>query len=669
MRSHAGNTRHELRINPTGLRGDLMAQEPSAQEQVRRRLAWMIPLILILALILRFWPALTPLDRIELRTIDWRFIRRGPRPPDPRIVIVEVDESSIARIGRWPWPRRRFAQIIRILDRAGARAVVCDIFFADPDTNPGGAASDRELIAATREAGMVFHAAFGHPSGSASNVDANLLGDKSWDEAQVIRGRGVDVVAQIFEPGKITGPLPGLAEAAAGVGFVNVADSGDGVFRHIFPIIRFQGRLYPSLALATAAAVLDVSPSEVVVWPGHWIKLGDERRIPIDRSGRMLVDFAGGTGTYPYVSVRELLEEEQTNPLRLREQFEDKIVLVAVSAPGLYDLRASPFDTVYNGAETQANALANILEGQFLRQAPGEVSVAVMITLAAIMLIGLSCLRPAWAIGFVVAVIVGYNWLCLDLFRRGLVLEMTAPNLVMILSAFAALSVRLMGEQTEHERAREALARFVPSAVVERAIEEDAAALLKGHRRIVTVMFADIRNFTVKSEQMPPEQTVELLNRFFQLVHETIWEFQGTLDKYMGDGLMAFWNSPLEQPDHALLAVQTAVHMQRRIRYNQAEWEFYGMPDLAAGIGISTGEVVVGYVGTGERMQYTAIGAHVNLAARLEAMTKELGAPILVSRSTWELVAHAVEGRSLGLHEVRGFSEPIEIFEIIDLKS
>jgi len=193
--------------------------------------------------------------------------------------------------------------------------------------------------------------------------------------------------------------------------------------------------------------------------------------------------------------------------------------------------------------------------------------------------------------------------------------------------------------------------------------------LLRGQRRQVTVLFADIRNFTAKSEALSPEQTVELLNRFFYLVHETIWEMEGTLDKYMGDGLMAFWNAPLDQPDHALLAVQAAVHMQRRIQYNQAEWEFLGMPKLAAGIGIATGEAVVGYVGSGERMQYTAIGAHVNLAARLEALTKDVGSPILVSESTWERVGHLVEGRSLGPIEVRGFSEPVQVYEVTDLRS
>ncbi len=646
-----------------------MNRRPSPEREARRRLLWLAPAIVVLVLAIRFWPQLTHLDRLELRTIDWRFTHRGPREPDPRLAIVEVDEGSVVELGRWPWPRRRFAQVIRTLQDIGVKAIIFDIFFAEPDLSEGGAASDQELIDATAEAGMVYHAAFGHTStGSVRPAGDFGPAGRSWSQARVAHSGGLNAVARLFELGEVTAPLPGLAKAAADVGFVNVADSGDGVYRHTFPVVRRGDELYPSLSVAAAAGILDVPPARVTIYPGRAIDLGGRRRIPIDRSGRMLIDFAGGAGTYPYISVRDLLALADKQPDVARERLEGKIVFVAVSAPGLYDLRACPFDTVYNGVETQANALANILSGHMLRQAPGEVCIFTTIALAAALILGLSAPRPMWAMGVAIAVFVGYNWLAVALFADGIVIEMAAPNLVMLLMVLAALSVRLVGAESEQERTLGALSRFVPAAVMERVIEEDADALLQGQRRVVTVMFADIRNFTDRSEQMAPEQTVELLNRFFYLVHETIWEFEGTLDKYIGDGLMAFWNSPAEQPDHALLAVRAAVHMQRRIRYNQAEWEFHGMPELAAGIGVASGEAVVGYVGTGERMQYTAIGARVNLASRLENLTKEFGAQILVSRETYEQVAGAVEARAIGPVEVRGFSEPVEVWEILDLK-
>lgn len=634
-----------------------------------RRLAMIITGIAVCALVLRFWPAFTFLDGIELRTVDWRFARRGELEPNPHIVIVDVDEASIDEVGRWPWPRRTFAQIIRVLSDAGARAIVFDIFFADPDSGPGGAASDAELVAATREAGMVYHAAFGHAPETASYTDGAMqaLAQKAWTSARVLEPGGLNAAAGLFAFGDVTPPLPGLVEAARDVGFVNVCDSGDGVFRHIFPVLTHEGTLFPSLSVAVAADLLDVRPDQVVIRPGESIDLGGRRRIPIDRMGRTLVNFAGGTHTYPYIPVHDVLAMA-SRPDAGAQQFREKVVFVAVTVPGLYDLRATPFDSVYFGVEIQANALANILDDQFLRQAGGETCVLIVIALAIAMFFGMTRLRPTYAIIFAVAMLVGYNWVAFWLFGRGLVIDMATPTVVLLGATVAGLALRLVGEESAHERVWDALSRFAPAAVLERLVEEDPEALLRGQRRELTVLFADIRSFTAQSESLGPEQTVELLNRFFYLVHETIWEMDGTLDKYMGDGLMAFWNAPLDQPDHALLAVQTAVHIQRRIQYNQAEWQFLGMSELVAGIGISTGEAVVGYVGTDTRMQYTAIGAHVNLAARLEAMTKEIGCSILISRQTYELVAHAIEARPLGPVEVRGFSEPVEVYEVLDLK-
>lgn len=643
---------------------------PRTEQRQHRRLGWTIAAIALAALVVRFWPVPTVLDRVELRSLDWRFAHRGTRHPDPRILIVSVDEGSIAQLGRWPWPRRRFAELIRVLTAAGVRAIAFDIFFADADDGPDGPASDAELVRATRESGVVYHAAFGRGPGTdtAAPAAASTLARRSWSAARLVTDGAAESAARVFAVEQATAPLPGLIEAAAGIGFTNVVDSGDGVYRQTFPVVSYQGRLYPSLALAVAAGVLGVTPEQVVVRPGRGIDLGGRRRVPLDANGCMTIDFAGGAGTYPYLSVRDLLALAASDPAAVRDRLAGRIVLVAVSAPGLYDLRASPFDTVFNGVETQANALDNILTGRFLRASSGLTCALSIVALALLAFLGLSRLRPRWAIGFAAALFVAYNWAAVGLFARGTVVEMVAPNLVMAGALVAALALRLVGEESQRERVLGALARFVPATVIERVVDEDPQALLRGQRRVVSVLFADLRDFTVKSEQMPPEQTVELLNRFFLLVQETIFEFEGTLDKYMGDGLMAFWNAPLDQPDHALAAVRTAVHLQRRIGYNRAEWEFYGMPELSVGIGISTGEAVVGYVGTGERMQYTAIGAHVNLAARLEALTKEVGARILISAATWDQVAPAVEVRPLGAHEVRGFSTPIAIYEVLDLR-
>ncbi len=644
-------------------------REGGSTQRAAWRMMWLSAAVVAASLVLRFWPAITLLDRVELRTLDWRFAHRGTRRPCPDVVILAVDDDSIGELGRWPWRRDRFARVIRALKKAGARAIVFDIFFAEPDTSGEGQKADAELVAATREAGNVYHAAFGHPLGQRPEQTpaTGLDQKKGWPEARLLRGRGFNAVAELHELGAVTTPMPALLKAAAGVGFVNVVDSGDGVFRHTFPIALRKAVPYPSLALVVCADLLGVSQEQVSIEPGRCVRLGDKRVIPIDRSGRMLVDFAGGAQTYPHVPVRDLLGAGGASGLPAGD-FEDKIVLVAVTAQGLYDLRACPFSTVYNGAETQANIIGDILEGRFLRRAPGEVVALVMVMAGVIMWFGFWRLRPLGAVVYAAAAVIAYNWLCVWLFgARGYVLDMVAPNMVLLGCTLGLLALRLMGEESERERVRETLAKFVPPEIVDRVVEEEPEALLRGQRRVLTVMFADLRGYTTTSGQMRPEEAVELLNRFFLLAHEVIWEFEGTLDKYIGDGLMAFFNAPAEQKDHALRAVQTAVVMQERIHANRGEWEFLGMPDLAAGVGISTGEAVVGYIGTGERMQYTAIGPHVNLAARLEPINKDLGTEILISQPTYDLVAEAVETRPHAGIEVRGFPEPMTVYEVLDV--
>ncbi len=426
-----------------------MHEEKRTGNRRRARLVLITAAAVLVTIVARFWPTVTLLDRMELRLVDWRFAQRGVRAPHPDVSIVHVDDESIRQIGRWPWPRREFAQVIDALEQAGARAIAFDIFFADPDTNPGGTQSDADLVAATARAGIVYHAAFGHgPDQQADPEIVAQLASHGWQEAKLAGGGGANSVAGLYQLGNVTPPLPELMSASAGVGFVNVVDSGDGVFRHTFPVAMLGEAAFPSLALATCAAVLDVTPDQVTIAPGRGVKLGEARTIPIDRGGRMLIDFAGGDRTYPYTSVAEL-REMISDPALMRQRFEHKIVLVAVSAPGLYDLRASPFSTVFNGVETQANIIANIMDGRFMRQMKGEHTALIIILSGLMMLFGLRRFRPAGALAYALGLLLIYNWLCVAAFSRwGLVMDMSAPNLVFVISIIGILALRLLREES-----------------------------------------------------------------------------------------------------------------------------------------------------------------------------------------------------------------------------
>lgn len=611
-----------------------------------------------------FWEGNTLLDRIEWRTVDWRFQLRGPIPPSRDLAIVAVDEQSIREIGRWPWPRERFATLTNELAKCGAKRIVFDVFFTEPDRGNGGVNSDEALLTATRRAGTVYHAGF-LSAPQAGQSTATMPGDAAWSHTPVVRASGLASVASLIEPPGLTLPLPALARAARGVGIANVLDSGDGVYRHIVPLVSYEGAIYPSMTLALAADLLDVTPERRQIVPGKCVQLGTEE-IPLDMQGRLLVNFVGKPGhAYPYVSAADALAQKGTAGDRLR----GKIVLVGVTAPGIYDLRASPYETNFNGVETEANAIDNVLTNRFLRQMPPLETGLLLLAIILVFGLLLPRLTTSGLCLAAIAGIAGYPWLATWLFtNRSLVVALVHPTFAMLGSFLIILVMRVLVEERRRNVAHSLLRHFVPPQLVGRLVEEEALTTMRGERREISVFFADLRNFTSSAEALAPEDTVIFLNRYFALMNEIIWEHGGTLDKYIGDEIMVFYNAPLTQAEHAQLAVMTAIDMQRRIMANQAEWEYLQVPGLNAGIGIASGPAVVGCIGSGERMQYTVIGMTVNLASRLQALCKQFGCRILIADATYQAVVDVVEAEDLGEVAVPGFQQPVRVWHVLDYK-
>lgn len=619
----------------------------------------------VVAIVWSYLPAGDILERLELKTIDARFIARGPRATSGKVAIVEVDDRSLGALGPWPWPRERFVKLIRHLESAGARAIAFDILFAETD-NVNGQKSDAAFVASVREFGRVFQAAAtllsAHRITQQQARASGALERFALKEARVEPGSGFDVAAQLHRVRNAIGPFPALAQATRGTGFVDVVASRDGVYRHYLPVVERRGKLCPSLALALATHALAAPARQLVIRKGRSISLGGKRRIAIDRAGAALIDFAGPDHTFPYYSAANVIETPEDLPAGA---FKDKIVLVAVTATGLYDLRASPYGAVFNGVETQANALDNILGGRELRrQKPESV---LLYTLCWALVIGffMSRFTAETYVPLGIGLIVCHNVIAMWHFNtRGVATAMVIPSLGMALALISVAGYQLITQERRQRTLHNVLSRFVPPEIARRLAEEDTGPVITGERRTVTVLFADLRGFTSASARMPPEDIVALLNRYFRLMHEVIFEFGGTLDKFMGDELMAFFNAPVEQIDHAHLAVATAMEMQHRIETCREEWAFYGMPDLAATVGISTGEVVVGYVGSGDRMQYTVMGADVNIASRLEGLGKELDVRIIISEATHQLVRDMVKCRDLGTFSLHGVAGETRAYEV-----
>lgn len=650
------------------------SSQSAGREKHSRVLVGLALICTVVMVVVFLRPRLALLDDLEYRMVDWRFRHRGVREPTANIVIVEIDEESIRRVGRWPWPRSVLAELTERLAEAGAGAIIYDILFAEPDTSPQGEEGDAAFAAAVRRAGQVYLVTFiSSPiqPEAASESYSSQPSEPAWSRVQVVPGRGLNSLAGLYDLPALIAPLPSLLAGSAGVGFADVIEAGDGIFRYVTPLARHGEHFYPALGLTVAADILGVSPDQITVKLGHSIDLADVRQVPIDRwGGRMTINFAGPDHTYPYLSAHEILDASGSSP---QHNLEDAIVIVGVTAPGLYDLRPCPFSGglsggaggtgLMNGAEMQANILDNLISAHFLRQVEPEKVLLVILFMGLSLGAMFALASTGWAVTYAAVLLVGYNMLCVWSFSdRGLIMPMLAPTLTALLTLLVMLTYKLAIEERHRRQVRQTLSRFVPPQIVAQLVEEEALTVMQGRRQVVSVLFCDLRDFTATSEQLDPEDTVSLLNRYFQLMHEVIWEFGGTLDKFMGDGLMAFFNAPVPQPDHAQLTVYTALEMQRRIQLYQDEWTFYGVPELRAGIGISTGEALVGCVSSRERMQYTVIGSHVNLASRLEELTKEFGVDILISETTYEQVKEFVPARLVGEVTVKGFDSPVKAY-------
>lgn len=606
-------------------------------------------------------PGASLLLGLELKLIDWRFQQRGRLRPPADVLVAAIDEDTIRRQGRWPWPRRKMAEVIRKLKQAKARAIVFDIFYTEPDrSSPDGARSDRELVEATRGAGNCFHAWFGQTEGTtrtaAGSGALDAMAERLWP-VKVEESRG----HHLLEYTGVTPPLPELTRASKGIGYADLRDSGDGVFRFYDLMATYQGCTYPSLALAVVASDLGIQPEDITITPGLRMQLGDQATVPLVADGAMLLNFYGPDQTIPRVSVDDILAE-RLDPRVVA----GKVVVIGATAKGVYELRPSPFGAVFYGVEIQATAIANLIEGHGFRSSGLVADVLITLAFGLLAGLGLTLWRPAVGSVLSLALFVGYNSLCAVMFSRAsYLLPMAAPNVALVACALAILAYRLSTEEWRRNRITQTFGLFVPPEVVQQLTAEDASVdRLEAERREVTVLFSDIRNFTAYAEGRQAEDVVALLNRYFSLMHEVIWRFGGTVDKYMGDGLMAFFGAPTYQEDHAERAILAAIEMQRQIDLRRDEWAALGMGSLQAGIGVHSGEALVGYAGSQGRMQYTCIGHVVNLASRLEELTREHNTHILISEDLYERVKDIVEAEPIGRARIRGLLTEVRAFSV-----
>jgi adenylate cyclase len=667
------------------------------------------------------------LDTIELRSLDARFKLRGPRPVDDRIVIVGLDEKTLQKVGSFPLARNYYGRAVDQMVAGGARVIGFDFDFPSPEKNSAvealrklegeltGAASpavldkiraiqrssdnDAILADSIKRAGNVvlghiflgedrakqidakasedyYNVLWGHPFPQMLKLKGNFDLSKAWYDpvAGHEGGMGFGIESNI----RI------LAEAARSYGFFNYDPERDGIYRRARALIRYRDREWfaslPIEMLKVYENIKDQSEAAYMAPDGlERMEVGPHSYFT-QPDGSFLINFAGPFKSYPHYSMADVIDG--TVP---PQTFRGKIVLMGPTALGIGDVRPTPFQateqsskfsevTSYMGVELHANVLDNMLNNDvpgrgFLKRGFYEE----MIDMVFILVFGLAMgflfarLKPLKATFSMIATLAAYLGITAVAFSHwGMWLYFVIPAGTLVVNYGAITSFRMIFEEREKRKVRRTFERYVSPGVI-RLIEQDPKKYFKqgGELKELTIMFSDIRSFTSIAEGLTPDELVGLLNEYLGEMTDILFKRWGTLDKYIGDAMMGFWGSPFPQTDHALRACSAALDMSARLEELNLKWEIEGKKPLEIGIGIDTGQVNVGNMGSSRRFAWTVMGDHVNLASRLEGQNKQYHTARIISEFTYAQVKNEFVCRDLDRITVKGKTKPVKIYELM----
>jgi adenylate cyclase len=668
------------------------------------------------------------INRLELDALDFRFRIRPDRyqHPDPRIIIVDIDQRSQEVLGRWPFSRTHFAQMLDALREDGAKVAAFDITFSKPDETAApirelkrsvterqkqGGQTDPRVIAdlnrlakeydgdeqfaraIERFGNVVLGNFFLYSESDLKGVDtktleryANILADFPFPQVRAANPQtGQHDLSHLMQGfGEPYALLPkgtqanievlsdALRKGHGATGFFNVEPDPDGVVRHsllVLPYGRTQNLddwdMYGSLdvqavrlfqGLPDQQTVLDFSETGVTA-----LEFGSSLVVHPDAIGRMMINYEGDVNTYPYVSIADVVNHKFAPGT-----FRGKIVLVGASATGIGDLRSTPFAGInYPGVEIHANVIDNILNRHFLFRGANQVAVDLLLVVLFGVPLGmwLALAQPrSMLYGLLLLVPFGFGlWYA---FLHGWWLNFIAPSGTLVANVGFVAVYRALVEEKEKRRVRGAFQQYLSPEVIRRLLENPD--LVRPRKTDITVMFSDVRGFTTISEKLDAQELAALLNEYLTDMTQIVFRHNGTLDKYIGDAVMAFWGAPFEEPGHPTQGCHAALEMIARLKEMQKKWRAEGRPVLDIGVGLSTGVASVGNMGSALRYGYTALGDTVNLSARIEGLNKDYGSHILLSEATYAQVEDPLlVFRELDLIRVKGKLRPIALYELV----
>lgn len=634
-------------------------------------------------------------DTAELKTYDWR-VRRVAHPSkaSPDIVLVEINDTSIRDlaplVGRWPWPRVLLGSVIDFIARGKPKVIAVDLTITEPDLREGfpfggdkwsGAESDAALVDSIKGAGNVVMLVEANYAGAIDAAQANAPAE--WKGTPYRLGPAIEE-RPLFIP-----PFQAITDAATGLGHNFLALDDDGPARRVLPFVRSGGKYMPSLGVAAALAALGARPEEVVL-DGGTIRIRDRMMplVPLEvrniadpsKTHEQLtalinyrapvLDFTTGARPYRSFEVRHVLLSEEQLAAGVRPEidpsaFKDKVVFIGLTASGLLDVFNTPFgEGVMPGIQIHASVADSIMSNRFMRPAPDLTRIAAVVLGAVLVGLMSATLPYVAATAGALLCISFWTWGSVSALDRGLWLNLTQPVAAVAIALFAGTSYRYFVEERQKRVVKKLFGRYVSKDVFQQLLAHPELAELGGSRREMSVLFSDIRGFTTVTEKGDPELLVGQLNEYFAHMVEVVFRHSGTVDKFVGDMVMALFGAPLDDERHADHAVATAVEMVAELARLNQKWASEGKAQLDIGVGINSGEMIAGNIGSSSIMSYTVIGDNVNLGSRLESLNKEYRTRIIISDATRSRLTGSYDVRPLGEVVVKGKTRPVAIFEI-----
>lgn len=629
------------------------------------------------------------IQRVEGILYDTRLLAtlsEQPRQFDEQVVIIDIDEKSMREQGRYPWSRSKVSELVTKLMDAGVIVIGFDVFFSEPERNPV-----EQIITNNQQLPKDLSEKI---QGLAASVDADKIFSSTLKESEVVLGFlfdnraktigllpeniidwkiGAKQNSEIGEYSSVLANLAVIQASASGAGFINSVPESDGFIRKASLVLSYQDKLYPSLALEVARVYTLADRIEAVSESTNdtsWLQglTFGKHLIPTNEKGQVLIPFKGKKHSFPYISATDVLNNRVAPEL-----LDGAVAFVGTSAVGLADLRTTSVGVQYPGVEVHANVFESLIHPEILPVEP-DTSLAIIFTLLIVTGLVLSFTMTKQGPIIILAISlcslalhIGLNWYLWSAMKISLPLSQLLL-LIILLSLYYGGS-GFVSENYKRKKIKGMFNQYVPPAYIDKLLRSGKGLDLKSERRIMTVLFADIRNFTTLSEQFTPEELTDFMQQYLTEVTGIIFHHHGTIDKYVGDMVMAFWNAPLDDEQHAYNAVITALNMINATEKLTKTFQERNWPAVNIGVGVSTGEMNVGDMGSSYRKAYTVLGDAVNLGSRIESLTKYYGVDILINEETYQEVSEAgVVCRKIDTIKVKGKHKAVNIYQPIGLE-